>query len=412
MKHTTLLAAAGLLLLPASWAMAQEEAQTKTLTVEVANAWTKSKTDAPVVVDLNALELDFAVRSAVVMDGDTELASQLDDLSGDLLADELAFVVDVPAQTTKTLTVTLSSAPTDKAYEPRTFAQFLIRDAKSGKHAPIKSVTVPGTVNFYNMVYSHGPMFESELVAYRVYFNEKQTIDPYGKYSCRLELPETTFYTSPEQQAAGYGNDVMIVSNSVGIGALKGWNGEQSTHITPVAFRTETLQASGPVRAIVDVTAEGWQYQGSTLTMTTRYTLYAGHRDMKVEGIFTAPLQNEVFCSGVMNILGDETVSYSDHDGLLGSWGRHWPESDTIRWRKETAGIGTYIPKAYRGEEVSDKEDFLYTISAPGQSRFYYFTTFGSQNESFGYHTSEEWFAYLKEWEEELLNPVAVTVKP
>ena len=24
-------------------------------------------------------------------------------------------------------------------------------------------------------------MFESELVAYRVYFNQKQTVDPYGK---------------------------------------------------------------------------------------------------------------------------------------------------------------------------------------------------------------------------------------
>lgn len=25
-------------------------------------------------------------------------------------------------------------------------------------------------------------MFESELVAYRVYFNQKQTVDPYGKF--------------------------------------------------------------------------------------------------------------------------------------------------------------------------------------------------------------------------------------
>ena len=31
------------------------------------------------------------------------------------------------------------------------------------------------------MLHGHGPMFESELVAYRVYFNQKQTVDPNGK---------------------------------------------------------------------------------------------------------------------------------------------------------------------------------------------------------------------------------------
>lgn len=47
--------------------------------------------------------------------------------------------------------------------------------------------------------------------------------------------------------------------------------------------------------------------------MTNRYILYAGHRDLLVETFFDEPLENEVFCTGVQNIMGNETCSESDH---------------------------------------------------------------------------------------------------
>ena len=60
---------------------------------------------------------------------------------------------------------------------------------------------------------------------------------------------------------------------------------------------------------IAEIKVTDWQYQGSELNMTTRYTLYAGHRDMKVEALFEEPLKDEVFCTGVQDIAG--SVSYS-----------------------------------------------------------------------------------------------------
>ena len=135
------------------------------------------------------------------MNGSEEIPSQLDDLNGDLKADELAFVIDVPAQGKKTLNVTLSSDKTDKTYPARVFAEMLVRDAKKQKHAPVQSITVPGTTNFYNMVQHHGPAFESELVGYRIYFNNKQTVDPYGKFNKGLEIEESQFYPTDEQLA-------------------------------------------------------------------------------------------------------------------------------------------------------------------------------------------------------------------
>lgn len=388
----------------------QAQTTRKTISVEISNTWTKDRADAPVVLKIADLQPGFRVRSAVVMDGHQEIPSQLDDLDGDLKADELAFVIDMPAKSKKTLTLTLSADKTDKTYPARVFAQMLVREPKKQKHAPAQSVTVPGTTNFYNMLQHHGPAFESELVAYRIYFNQKQTVDPYGKFNKGLEIRESQFYPTDEQLARGFGDDVLMVGNSCGIGTLKGWDGAKATHIEPVAFRTERILAYGPIRTVTDVEVKGWEYQGKELTMTNRYILYAGHRDVLVETFFSEPLENETFCTGVQNVMGNETLSHSDHKGLVGSWGRHWPVNDTVKHAKETIGIATYIPQKYVRKEVKDKDNFLYTISAPGSDRFHHYTMFTSCKETFGYPTPEAWFAYMQEWKEELQHPIIIIV--
>lgn len=390
------------------WATAAMAQQTLTIRVEVKNDWKNEQKDAPAVIQLKDIDTDFRIQSAVVTDGAQEIPSQLDDLNGDLKADELAFVIDMPAQSTRKLTITFSSEKSKKTYKPRVFATMLARGTK--RHTPIQSVTVNGTTDFYHMIYGHGPMLESELVGYRVYFNHLQTIDPYGKFHKRLELKESQFYPNDKQLTRGFGDDVLMVGSSCGVGALKGWDGKKATHIRPVASRTEGVLAYGPIRAIAEVKVKGWNYQGSELNMTHRYTLYAGHRDLLIETTFDKPLNDEVFCTGVQNIMGGETVSFSDHNGLVGSWGRHWPVTDTVKYAKETVGLATCIPQKYIGKEVKDKDNFLYTLSAPGQQNFSYHTMFTSRKETFGYPTAEAWFQYMQIWKEQLEHPLTVTI--
>ena len=397
------------LLLLCTLSVAAEAQETKkSFTVEVSNTWNKAKADEPVVIKLSEINPQFRVRSAVVMNGNEEIPSQLDDLNGDRHPDELAFLVDLPAKGKKTLTVTLSSAKSDKTYPTRVYAEMLVSD-KRGKHVPVQSVTIPGTSNIYNQMHHHGPAFESELVAYRLYFDHKQTVDIYGKFNKGFEIKESQFYPTDEQLARGFGDDVLMVGGSCGVGALKGWDGKKATHITPVATLTERIIAYGPVRTISEIEVADWQYQGSELNMTNRYTLYGGHRDVFVETFFEEPLKDEVFCTGVVDIKG--SVSYSDHKGLIGCWGTDWPVNDTVKYAKETVGLATYIPQKYVKDEVKDKANYLYTISAKGNNYFTHNITFTSMKETFGYKTPEDWFAYIREWKDELEHPAVVKVK-
>ena len=388
---------------------ASAQGQEKEIEVIVENPWNAEKIDEPVVIDLSSLGAGFTVKSATVFDGTNEIPSQLDDMNGDTRADELAFVINLPASGKKTLNVILSSLKSDKTYPARVYAEMLFRTSKKNKYAKGYAIYADGASDTYNVQHHHGAAFESELVAYRIYFNEKQTTDLYGKFHKGLELEESQFYPTGEQLKRGFGDDVIKVNSSCGAGTLRGWDGTQSTLIKPVAVRGQRILASGPVRTIVDAEVKGWQYQNKELNMINRYTLYAGHRDAQVDVLFDAPLDKEVFGTGVQNITGHADM-FSDHNGLVASWGTDWPVNDTVKYKKETVGLATYIPKKYVVKETSDKENFLYTISAPGKSSFRYYTSFTSCKETFGYPDKEKWFAYVQEWKKALEQPVKITV--
>lgn len=379
----------------------------KEVTIEINNSRAKDKTDVPVAIKLSEINPGFTVNSLVVWDGNKEIPSQLDDLDSDQKTDELAFVIDMPAKSTKTLRLIFSSEKKENHYPARVYADMLLSGKK--KHQPIRSLTVPGTSDIYNLLHHHGPAFESELAAYRIYFDKKQTVDIYGKFHKGLELEACGFYPNDEQLAKGFGDDVLRVSGSCGLGTLKGWDGKKALHIEPVDQRTEKILAYGPIRTVVDVEVNKWQYQGKELNMTNRYILYAGHRDAEVQVSFSEPLESETFSTGVQNIRGSD--SFSDHKGLIACWGTDWPVNDTVKYAKETVGLATCIPQKYVQKESTDKANYLYVIGAKGQKTFHYNITFTSMKETFGYKTKEAWFAFVREWKEELEHPCTVKIK-
>jgi len=389
---------------------AETKVQTKQVSVLITNSWNKAKENEPVVINLKNLGVSFNVKSAVVKDNDKEIPSQVDDLNGDCKSDELAFVLNISANTKKRISIVLSSEKSNKQYPQGVYVDMLLRDkvGKTGKNVPIKSLTVPGSSNVYSLLMHHGPAFESELTAFRVYFNSKQTVDLYGKFHKGLELKESEFYPSDAQLAKGFGDDVLKVLNSCGLGTIRGWNGTSITNIEPVEYLTETVQAYGPIRSVVDIINTDWKYQGSDLNMRVRYILYSGHRDCQVQVSFDDPLKNEVFATGVQKV--GQPQGFTDHKGLVASWGTDWPVDDTIKYHKETVGLATMIPSHFVKSEIEDPADYLYQIAAPGKKDFNYYISFTSTKETFGYKTPKEWFDYATEWKEELTHPVSVAI--
>ncbi len=390
-------------------------AETKTIKVKLTNPLNVKRSDVPVVVSLR--DVQFNVVDAVVKDGDREVSSQIDDLDRNLRNDELAFVIDMEAKGKKTLTVELySDKQTERNYPRRTYGDMIVRDFKTKKKNKfpgyIHSLSAPEGVDVFHLLHHHGADFESELVAYRVYFDERQTYDLYGKYNKQLELQTSQFYPDDEQLAAGYGDDVLWAGQTVGLGALRGWDGQKPTMVSPVKSRGQRMVASGPVRTIVELTDEGWQLGGQTFNIRQNVIIYAGHRDCEVQVYQDAPVKEVQFATGVINLNGK---MYSDHKGLVGDWGGNWPNGakDSIAGKpKIVVGLAVNVPEKYViSEPANQKDQFLYTLGMKGSDRLTYNMAFTCDKESFGFKDAKEWFAWMKQWKKELDNPVKVTVE-
>ena len=389
-------------------------AETKTIKVKLTNPLNVKRSDVPVVVSLR--DVQFNVVDAVVKDGDREVSSQIDDLDRNLRNDELAFVIDMEAKGKKTLTVELySDKQTERNYPRRTYGDMIVRDFKTKKKNKfpgyIHSLSAPEGVDVFHLLHHHGADFESELVAYRVYFDERQTYDLYGKYNKQLELQTSQFYPDDEQLAAGYGDDVLWAGQTVGLGALRGWDGQKPTMVSPVKSRGQRMVASGPVRTIVELTDEGWQLGGQTFNIRQNVIIYAGHRDCEVQVYQDAPVKEVQFATGVINLNGK---MYSDHKGLVGDWGGNWPNGakDSIAGKpKIVVGLAVNVPEKYViSEPANQKDQFLYTLGMKGSDRLTYNMAFTCDKETFGFKDAKEWFAWMKQWKKELDNPIKVTV--
>lgn len=388
-------------------------AQAETFSVKVVNPIKVDREAVPVVVSLK----DHGdIRSAVVTAKDgTEIPSQIDDLDGDGVADELVFLTDIEAKGKAAFTITTMAEGIAKAYESQVYAEMLMSNKKvkatNKQDLYISSLTVENGTNPYWMLHHHGPAFENKLVAYRIYFDHRQTVDIYGKYKEGLELKETQFYPDKEQKATGYGDDILWVGETFGLGTLRGWNGSQPTMIKDVNHRTLRIIAKGPLRTIVEVIDEGWLPEGGKerIDMTTTYTLYAGHRDCEVHVTFNRVPSEYQFATGIINV--KNSVEYSDGTGLRGCWGTDWPvsEKDSAGHKRETVGLAICLAKDNIVQEQPANTDNYPFVIATGATDIHYYISFASDNETFGMHSADAWFEHLKAWKRDLENPVSIS---
>ena len=304
--------------------------------------------DCPVVIS----DVPEWAVSATVCGAEGEIPSQLDRALG-----ELAFVADVDGQ--RDFRVVYSSEPSQQAYPARVHAQMWWKN-------PDKTLRAADTLastkdDMYRKLHHHGPAFESEYGAYRIYFDKKQTIDTYGKKVPRLELAQSMWYSTPEQLADNFGYDNLRVFGSVGVGTLKGWDAEKGcmTHISDFKRREARILAKGPVRTVVEMRVEGWNYCGREIAMTSRYILYAGHGDVHVENRFEGNTKGLVFTTGVMK-MAEHRVERGA--GTIGVFGRDFPENDTVKWQRESVALAIAVPQSQIAGQQDDNTSYLFQL--------------------------------------------------
>jgi hypothetical protein len=277
---------------------------------------------------------------------------------------------------------------------------------------PVKEWKADPAIDTYHQMHHHGVAVESDKMAYRIYFDKKQTIDPYCKRVAQLELANSYWYPNDSLLAAHYGDDILRVSGTVGVGSVKYWNRKKHIHIEPVAERSQRIIEQSRKSATIEVAVEDWQVEGKIVDMDVQYTMQGGHRDMRCDVYLSEEVEG--LCTGVQMIPNNgksprsldgshDTIIVVPNGTILASWGTDWPVNDSTKFAKETVGLAVFIPRDYTGAPVRDKRNNLCLLkqakAKEGYSTHFYLTCVGATKEDHPIASNaREWYAYLRKW--------------
>ena len=121
-----------------------------------------------------------------------------------------------------------------------------------------------------------GLAWESEAMAWRIYFDKRNAIDVWGKRRPGLYLE---MFGAPEyvyHQESPLGRDIYRIGDAIGIGAVAALVDGKVEKVSDVADRKWRIISAGPVRVIVEVSYKGWKVGGREVNLTSRMTQWAG----------------------------------------------------------------------------------------------------------------------------------------
>src|SRR5215470_9421268 len=262
------------------------------------------KPGAVVVTTSNAKSLE---EDAALLQTE-ELPSQADDQDGDGKADELAFQIDLAPHQSRVVTISYGDEERiwrlRHDYKPRTAALFSKKFEGLG--------------------------WESERIAYRIYFDRRNAIDIYGKRRPTLQLP---LYASPDyvyHMESSEGRDIFQVGDAIGIGAVAATVNGKLVKIADVRKREWRILAGGPVRTIVELEYDGWNAGGKIIHLKSRITQWAGERGFT--HAITADCGDDfTFVSGftARQEIPVETAGSATSVKWIAAWGRQVVDSGT-----------------------------------------------------------------------------------
>ena len=281
----------------------------------------------------------------LLIDKDT-LPSQLSSSQNDEIEDQLFFVIDIPAQTTKK--IQFKWVAQEPQYTVKTSVRFGKRTTKDEPVQPATSETLsatdmPKTLGFQKYQ-TDGPTWENDKVAFRHYLDGRNAIDVYGKKTAEIS-PENVGLDSARAVVDNYhtmeawGRDVFPVGNSAGLGGFgvieNGTIQRLGILVTDTLSNVEktsfNILEEGPVKSSMEYIYTNWNtekntYQAKEITAIWPGT-YSFQNTVSVSGLspndtLAIGLSNINNKNGIEELKTEKWTALIQHDSL--TYDRTW----------------------------------------------------------------------------------------
>lgn len=286
-------------LIPGCTLLGNRKKEVPSIEMMVDNPLPVKRTDEFVVLkiaQLKEMAPDFSHNTFIVLHADTnqEISHQLDDMDNDGEKNEIAMIMDMEAGGRKKIVIRY--APDGRAvnlgYDKRT---------RAAMHPEYE-----------------GLGWESELIAYRIYPDQRNSIGIFGKQERGLSLDK--FAASGFDHLEAWGVSVLDGGNSTGCGGFGIWHNGKFVKPSNATARYTRIATDGPIRSAAQIIYDNWRVGDQTLKVTATYSIFAGQRwtrnEIKIEGADN-PVKIAV---GLMKSDAGK-LSRNEKNGLFYTWG-------------------------------------------------------------------------------------------
>ena len=203
--------------------------------------------------------------------------------------------------------------------------------------------------------------WESDKVAYRLYLDERNVTDIFGKYGSGMIFPNVGHGFDDYQYPVAWGGDIFKVGASLGVGGVGLLRNGKATQIGPSTI-TGRVIANGPVTAIAGVDADA--IGGGKGSVHATYAITAG--SVITEVTVKANQVAEPLVTGPTIHPGDQTFTpQAPRDWTyIAAWGPQEHGPDCVGWAVfYRAGDVTGVP-------VNDGQTLFIRFKSPTDANY------------------------------------------
>jgi hypothetical protein len=247
------------------------------------------------------------------------LPSQCDDIDDDGKWDELAFLCDINAN--KTITISFQKPDSSVHFPVRTNIRFG-RMTKPFEEVSGDLRMKTNDTKFSAPVYQmEGPAWENDKIAFRNYYDARNGIDIFGKLVPEMVMDSVGVNGREYHTLHDWGMDILKVGNSLGAGAVAIAIGDSLYRIGPCEEGTYREISEGPVRALLELSYKSVPAGDRQYDVIHRIAIYAGDHFYRSRVWVKGLKGDENLVTGIVNLhnIGADTISFENRKIMFSS---------------------------------------------------------------------------------------------
>lgn len=278
--------------------------------------------------------------------------------------------------------------------------------ASGGAYVQMESFQLPSDHTIGNKIFKYeGFGWESELVAYRYYFDNRGATDIFGKQTPSMVLAKVGLDGTDYHALDEWGMDILKVGGSLGLGAVAGFYEGEIVKLSHFANAGVSID-NGSLFAAVNMTLDKWTVGKELHDLNVQYRIAGGSRLTEVNAS-TKQAMN-MWATGIVNhsvavINGDslhpiDTESSKQDFCYRATYGAQSLNNDNL-------GMAIFYPCSSALQMIDSELNIGVGLQATHLN--YYFMA-GWEAESSVFANKQGFVAYINQLQLQLNNPINI----